>query len=223
MYEDTQEAKGDRRKSISDSSIGYNDLYEISQRKGLGVYGTGRNGSKDMKINLNKGKVMKNWAIVKKHLVDTGDIYQDSHIIHAESILAWWKPEDPVIPVYQPTSSDEFINRKLFEKSLTAAHIQKKKQQDLESQVKNEIISETSEQRMKRFTRAYRKSQNMEITPQPSDTSCSSSLRSSSSSSSTLSASPQFNVAKSIKKWAGIELKTVIIPLEGVARQCNCI
>ncbi|AET39020.1 uncharacterized protein Ecym_3546 [Eremothecium cymbalariae DBVPG len=195
MREDTNRIKYIRsNKNSNDINININ--ININKRSSL-------NGK------LSKGKVIKYWSVVKRHLIDTGDIYQDEHLVYSGGgVILKDNIQDPIVPVYQPTSSDDFINKKLFQNNLTAAQIQKRKQEDLEIQVKNEIFLETSEQRLKRFTRGYRRSQNMEITPPLTDSSASL------SSSSGKSGTSELGSTNGIRKWGTIQLKRVIIPLD---------
>ncbi|ADJ41772.1 AEL083C-Ap [Eremothecium gossypii ATCC 10895] len=161
----------------------------------------------ELGVRLNKGKVMKYWSTVKRYLIDTGDIYEDEHLVHSECGLLL-RDHAQAGSVYEPNSSDEFINKKLFQKSLTAAQWQRRKQEALESQVRNEIISETSEQRLKRFTRGYRRSQNMEIAPVSRGP-----IAERSRSSESTGSDRETRRGRS-HKWGSLQLKTVIVPID---------
>ncbi|AGO12277.1 AaceriAEL083CAp [[Ashbya] aceris (nom. inval.)] len=161
----------------------------------------------ELGVRLNKGKVMKYWSTVKRYLIDTGDIYEDEHLVHSECGLLV-RDYAQSGSVYEPNSSDEFINKKLFQKSLTAAQWQRRKQEALESQVRSEIISETSEQRLKRFTRGYRRSQNMEIAPISQEPVAERSI-----SSESVGSDPDPRKCQT-QKWGSLQLKTVIVPID---------
>lgn len=120
--------------------------------------------TKTRKIRFNKFKLTKYHFLIKQKLIEQDEILIYDDLLDLFSTFRELENSPQTTQqMMSKFNTDEFIDKMLFIKPQPGYTIQKIKQETLEKLVKNEIKMEKNEEHMKRFTRGYRKKQNMPL------------------------------------------------------------